>query len=50
MKDKNTAEAMNHLLGFSNFADIVGLGLGAGSLAKYGVKRGIKSASEKFAN
>lgn len=50
MKDKNTAIALNHLLGFSNFADIVGLGVGAGSLAKYGVKQGVKSASEKFAN
>lgn len=46
IKDKNTAEALNHLIGFSNFADIVGLGVGMGSLAKYGVKRGIKSAAE----
>lgn len=48
MKDKNTAEAMNHLLGFSNFADIVGLGLGASALAKYGVKQGVKSASNDY--
>ena len=46
MKDKNTAIALNHLLGFSNFADIVGLGVGAGSLAKYGVKQGVKSAAK----
>lgn len=44
MKDKNTAIALNHLLGFSNFADYVGLGLGAGALTKYGVKQGVKSA------
>lgn len=50
MKDKNTAIALNHLLGFSNFADIVGLGLGAGALAKYGVKQGVKSVAKKFPN
>ena len=44
MKDKNTAIALNHLLGFSNFADYVGLGLGASALAKYGFKQGVKSA------
>ena len=38
MKDKNTAIALNHLLGFSNFADIVGLGVGAGALLKKGAK------------
>ena len=44
MKDKNTAIALNHLLGFSNFADYVGLGVGASALAKYGFKQGVKSA------
>ena len=48
MKDKNTAIALNHLLGFSNFADIVGLGLGAGALAKFGIKQGVKSAANKI--
>ena len=48
MKDKNTAEAMNHLLGFSNFADIVGLGVGASQLFKFGIKQGVKSAANKI--
>lgn len=48
IKDKNTAEAMNHLLGFSNFADIVGLGVGASQLAKFGIKQGVKSAANKI--
>lgn len=50
MKDKNTAKALNHLYGFSNFADIVGLGVGAGSLAKFGIKEGVKSAAKKQFN
>lgn len=50
MKDKNTAIALNHLLGFSNFADIVGLGVGAGALLKKGAKYITKQAAEKFAN
>lgn len=48
MKDKNTAIALNHLLGFSNFADIVGLGVGASALAKKGIKQGVKSAANKI--
>lgn len=48
IKDKKTAEALNHLYGFSNFADIVGLGVGAGSLAKFGIKQGIKSLLRKL--
>ena len=48
IKDKNTAVALNHLIGFSNFADIVGLGIGAGQLAKFGVKQGVKSAANKI--
>lgn len=50
MKDKNTAIALNHLLGFSNFADIVGLGVGAGALLKKGAKYVTKQAAEKLAN
>ena len=50
MKDKNTAIALNHLLGFSNFADIIGLGLGAGALLKKGAKYVTKQVAEKLAN
>lgn len=50
IKDKNTAKTLNHLYGFNNFLDYIGLGIGAGLLVKKGAKYAIKQAAEKFAN
>lgn len=50
IKDKNVAEALNHLYGFGNFLDYISLGLGVGTLAKKGIRYGVKQAAEKLAN
>ena len=50
LKDKNTAEALNHLIGFNNFLDYAGLGIGAGALLKKGAKYATKQTAEKLAN
>ena len=52
MKDKTTQEGLQHLIGFANFADAVGLAFGGfdllGKGAKWALKKGARKASNDY--